>query len=197
MKPLTLDEIVGLDRYERERDAFRRRIIELKKRRRVAVGDEITFVFENRATVLFQIQEMLRAEHITDLDKVREEVDCYNELLPHAGELSSTMLIEITEQEQIRPRLVSLIGIDRAVRLEVGDHVIRGEFEPGRSTEDNLSAVQYVRFRFDPESRERFVAGTGAARLVIDHPNYHAVAVLEDSVRASLAADLAHGDSLH
>ncbi|HUI25663.1 MAG TPA: DUF3501 family protein [Candidatus Kryptonia bacterium] len=194
MKQLTLDEIVGLDRYEQQRDEFRRRIIDLKKRRRVAVGDEITFVFENRDTVLFQIQEMLRAEHVTDLDKVREEIDCYNELLPSAGELSSTMLIEITEQEQIRPRLVSLLGIDHAVRMEVGDLVIPGEFEPGRSTADNLSAVQYVRFRFDSAARKRFVAGDGAVRLVIDHPNYHAATVLDDAVRASLANDLADRD---
>ncbi|HVN84623.1 MAG TPA: DUF3501 family protein [Candidatus Binatia bacterium] len=194
MKPIALDEVAGLDRYERERDAFRRQIIELKKRRRVSVGDAITFVFENRDTVRFQIQEMLRAEHITDLDKVRCELDCYNQLIPNPGELSSTMLIEITEQDQIRPRLVSLIGIDRAVRLEVDGLVIPAEFEAGRSTEDNLSAVQYVRFHFDGAARGRFIAGDVPIRLIIDHPNYRATTVLDDAVRAELAADLASDD---
>jgi Protein of unknown function (DUF3501) len=191
MKHITLAEIVGLERYERTRDDFRRRIIELKKRRRVGVGDLITFVFENRETVLFQIQEMLRAERITDLDRVREEVDCYNALLPAAGELSSTMLIEITEPEHIRERLLALHGIEQTVRFEVGDRVIiPGEFEAGRSKEDKLSAVQYVRFRFDAGARQLFQNGQVPVRLVIDHPNYHAGAVLDREVRASLAVDL-------
>lgn len=190
MKRLTLNDIYGLDRYEREREEFRRHIIELKKRRRLSVGDDISFVFENRETVLFQIQEMMRAERITDLDKVREELDCYNELIPEPGDLSTTMLIEITEQEQIRPRLVGLIGIDRAVRLRVGDRTVPGEFEPGRSKEDNVSAVQYVRFHFDDAAREQFRSGTSAVELIIDHPNYRATAPIEGDVRAALALDL-------
>ena len=88
MQKVTLDEIVGSERYEKIRDDFRRRIIELKKHRRLSVGDRITFVFENHETVLFQIQEMLRAERITDLDKIREEIAVYNELVPDPGELS-------------------------------------------------------------------------------------------------------------
>lgn len=190
MQPVTIDQIAGLDRYERIREDFRRRIIDLKKQRRIAVGEFITFVFENRDTVLFQIQEMVRAEHITDIDKLREEIDCYNELIPRAGELSSTMLIEITEQENIRERLLRLQGIETAVRFELGDIHVPGEFEAGRSKEDKLSAVQYVRFRFDQAARERFINGPEAARLVIDHPNYRAATVLPDAVRRSLAVDL-------
>ncbi len=190
MQTVSLDEIVGLERYERDRDEFRRRIIELKKQRRVSVGEDVTFVFENHATVLFQVQEMLRAEHITDVDKIRDEIDCYNALVPKAGELSSTMLIEITEQDQIRERLLRLQGIENAVRFEIGDSAVPGEFEAGRSKEDKLSAVQYVRFHFDAAARERFVRGDEAVRLVIDHPNYRAATVLEEPVRRSLAADL-------
>jgi hypothetical protein len=190
MQPVTIDQIAGLDRYERIRDDFRRRIIDLKKQRRVGVGEFITFVFENRDTVLFQIQEMVRAEHITDIDKLREEIDCYNELIPRAGELSSTMLIEITQEEHIRERLLQLQGIETTVRFELGDIKIPGEFEAGRSKEDKLSAVQYVRFRFDQAARERFVNGPDPVRLVIDHPNYRATTVLPDAVRRSLAVDL-------
>ena len=97
MQPVTIDQIAGLDRYERIREDFRRRIIDLKKQRRIAVGEFITFVFENRDTVLFQIQEMVRAEHITDIDKLREEIDCYNELIPRPGELFATLLIEYAD----------------------------------------------------------------------------------------------------
>jgi hypothetical protein len=157
----------------------------------VAVGDRVTFVFENHATMLFQIQEMLRAEHIVDLDKVREEMEVYNALIPNPGELSATMLIEITEADRIREQLVSLIGIDQAVRLEIGArHRIRGEFEAGRSKADKLSAVQYVRFAFGPEARQAFVKGVERMRLVIDHPNYRHAAVIEGVVRESLARDL-------
>jgi hypothetical protein len=192
---VTLDEIIGLDRYEQLRPEFRRRVIETKKSRRVAVGDRITFVFENHDTMLFQVQEMLRAEHIVDLDKVREEIDVYNALIPEPGELSATMLIEITESDRIREELVRLIGIEHAVRMEIGDptaggFAVPGQFEAGRSKEDKLSAVQYVRFVFSPAARQAFVAGTQPVRLVIDHPHYRHTAEISDPVRRSLADDL-------
>ena len=191
MKKVTLDEILGPERYERERDERRRRIIALKRERRVTVGDAITFVFENHATVLFQIQEMLRAERITDLDKVRFEVEVYNGLIPDDGELSSTMFIEITEHARIRAELVRLIGIDKAVSLQLGDQfTIPAVFEAGRSTEENLSAVQYVRFPLSSEAQSALREGQLAAALVIDHPHYHARTVLAPAVRQALAADL-------
>src|SRR5262245_44067824 len=110
MPKVSLDEVMGLERYEQARPVFRARIIALKKNRRVSVGDRVTFVFENHDTMLFQIQEMLRAEHIVDLDRVRDEIEVYSALIPNAGELSATMLIEITEMEHIREELVRLMG---------------------------------------------------------------------------------------
>ena len=190
MQKVTLDEIMGLERYEKIRDEFRQWIIELKKHRRVSVGDRVTFVFENHETVLFQIQEMLRAEHITDIDKVRFEATVYNEMIPGDSELSATMLIEITDQALIRPELVRLIGIDQAVSLQIGSQfTIPGVFESGRSTEDNLSAVQYVRFPLSAEARAAFRGGQEEVRLVIAHPNYHAHTVLSTETRRSLASD--------
>lgn len=191
MKKVSLDEVMGLTRYEQVRDDFRRRIIALKKQRRVPVGDHITFVFENRDTVLFQIQEMLRAERITDLDKVRFEVEVYNELIPDDGELSATMLIEITEQERIRPELVRLIGIENAVSLRIGEQFsIPAIFEAGRSKEDNLSAVQYVRFALPPESRQALRGEQLEAAIVVSHPNYQAHAVLPSDLRRALASEV-------
>ena len=191
MRKVSLDEIQGLERYEQARPEFRRRIIDLKKHRRVAVGDRVTLVFENHDTMLFQVQEMLRAEHIVDLDRVRDELEVYNALVPDPGELSATLLIEITDADEIRPELVRLIGIDEALRLEIGDRfVVPGQFEPGRSKEDKLSAVQYVRFVLDEAARVAFVSGAAPVRLVIDHPNYRHAATIDDAVRASLAVDL-------
>jgi hypothetical protein len=141
--------------------------------------------------VLFQVQEMLRAEHITDIDKVRFEVTVYNEMIPGDSELSATMLLEITEQAQIRPALVRLVGIDQAVSLQIGGQfTIPGVFEGGRSTEDNLSAVQYVRFLLSAEARAAFRDGPEEAQLMIAHSNYHAQTVLSPETRRSLASDL-------
>jgi hypothetical protein len=191
MKKVQLEEIMGLERYEQARPEFRRRIIEMKKCRRVAVGDRITFVFENHDTMWFQIQEMLRAEHIVDLDRVRGELEVYNGLVPDAGELSATMLIEITEAGQIREQLLSLLGIDEAVSLHVGaEHRIPGTFEAGRSKADKLSAVQYVRFSFNDVARAAFVGGVEPVRLAITHPKYRYDAAIDGAVRESLARDL-------
>lgn len=191
MQKVTLAEVVGLERYEHVRPEFRRHIIDLKKIRRVAVGDRLTFVFENHETVLYQIQEMLRAERITDLDKVRFEVDTYNDLIPADGELFATMLIEITEQERIRPELVRLIGIDKAVSLRIGKNFsVPAVFEAGRSKEDNVSAVQYVRFPLPSAARAAFRDEQQEVMLVIDHPNYQARTLLSPELRRSLAAEL-------
>ena len=193
MKKVTLDEVMGLERYEQVRTECRQRIIALKKHRRVSVGDQVTFVFENHDTMWFQIHEMLRAEHLTDLDRVRAELEVYNALIPEPGELSATRFIEITEESELRKHLVSLIGIDEAVTMEISAATpvrIRGTFEAGRSKEDKLSAVQYVRFPFSAAARRAFLDPTQPVRLIIDHPNYRHHAVLDDAVRRSLAQDL-------
>lgn len=194
MSRVTLDDVVGLARYAELRDEFRRRVISVKRHRRVAVGDRVTFVFENFATVLFQIQEMLHAERISDLDRVREELAVYNELMPDADHLSATMLIEITDvaqPDEIMAALRRLIGIDEHTALVFsGDRRVPGKFEPGRSTAEKLSAVQYVRFPLDERSMRELARPAAEVALVIDHPNYHHQTVLPESVRESLARDL-------
>jgi hypothetical protein len=190
IRPVSLSDVMGLQRYEQDRDEIRRRVIALKKHRRVPVGDCVTFVFENYDTVFFQIHEMLRAEHITDLDAVREELGVYNPLLPQPGELSATMLIEITDDEQVAERLLEFSGIDECVAIEIGDLRVGGEFEPGRSREDKLSAVQYVRFSFPEAARVAFLDTGEEARLAIEHRNYSAATALVGATRESLGSDL-------
>ncbi len=189
MEKVTLNDIVGAHAYERKRDAFRREIIGLKKRRRVAVGDKVSLVFENRATVIFQIQEMLRAEGIRDLDKIREEIDVYNELIPDAGELRATLFLEIEEQTNLRDELLKFLGIDERVFFRIGGgHLVRASFEEGRSKEDKISAVQYVTFGFTADEADALRHRDAA--IVVDHENYHAEAPLTAATRAELLADL-------
>ena len=193
MKLLETTEILNLVEYEKIRDVRRREIIELKRPRRVQVGRYLTFVFENRDTVWFQIQEMVRAERLVDEAKIAEELGVYNALLPRAGELSATMLIEIEESSQIKAVLDKLLGIDTRdyVRMTIGPHVVVGDFESGHSDEERgkLSAVHFVRFAVPPEARRLFA--TAELALVVEHPNEHARAVLSDATRRSLLADLA------
>jgi hypothetical protein len=189
VKKVGLDDILGFSGYEKVREDFLRRIIELKRKRRISIGDRVSLVFENRDTVIFQIQEMLRAERITDLDKIRDEITVYNELIPEPSELSATLFLEIEDQTNLREDLLKFLGIDEAVYLNVGRHSIRGRFEEGHSKEDKISAVQYVRFPFGPEARQALVNGE-PAELVIDHPNYQARAVLAAEAQQSLAQDL-------
>ncbi|HEV8343784.1 MAG TPA: DUF3501 family protein [Candidatus Binatia bacterium] len=191
MKKIVLEDIKGLPAYEKVREGSRRRIIELKKKRRISVGDKVSMVFENRATVIFQIQEMLRAEKITDLDKIREEIEVYNGLIPESGELSATLFLEIEDQTYLREELLKFLGIDESVFFKIGDrHSIHAKFEEGHSKEDKISAVQYVRFPFSQEQVRAFANGKEDAILLIDHPNYRATAGIEPEVRKSLAEDL-------
>lgn len=192
MEKLTFSEIAPLPEYERERTDFRRRIIELKARRRISIGPSITVVFENRETVRFQIQEMLRVERIDEEEKVRHELEVYNGLIPEAGALSATLFIEITESGRIKERLDQLMGIDRPghLWLELGGERCPAEFEEGHSNEEQLSAVHYLRFRLTPEQRRRLGDPAVAARLVIDHSHYQASAELGLPTRQSLLTDL-------
>jgi hypothetical protein len=193
MKPIALTEILNVYEYEKVREARRRELIGIKTERRVQVGRYLSFVFENRETVWFQIQEMVRAERIVDDAKVADEVEVYNTLLPRAGELAATMFIEIGESERIKPVLDSLLGIDTGghVRLTVGPHVVPGVFEAGHSDEElgKLSAVHFVRFALPAEARRMFPDAKVA--LVVDHPADAGRTVLTPAVRRRLAADFA------
>ncbi len=190
MQKITLADIKPLPEYEAMQDALRRHVIDIKKRRRVPVGDCVSLVFENRETVLYQIQEMVRAEHITRPEAIQDEIDVYNHSIPEDGELSATMLIELTNRDDIRAEMDRLVGINEHVRLSIGSEKIAGVFEPGWSREDRVAAVQYVRFPLTPAQREAFRSGHEPVTIELDHPNYRAVAKLDQAVRETLAGDL-------
>jgi len=191
MSNVVLSEILDIAQYEKARDELRRRVIALKKNRRLPVGPMVTFVFENHDTILFQIQEMMRAERIVDDDAIRREIDTYNQLLPDENELAATMLIELPDAARIRDEITKFHGVNtgEATYVRVGDERAPGVFDAGQSDDRRISAVQYVRFRFSDAQREAFVTGANPARLVIDHPNYRHEALTSVAVREELAKD--------
>lgn len=191
MELLTPNDIANLHEYELERPDFRSRVIALKSRRRVPLGPLMMLVFENRDTVRFQIQEMLRVERIVQPDKVQHEVDVYNELLPGPGEVAATLFIEITEQPRIQEILDGFIGLDEPGRLAL---TVAGEryparFAPGQSREDRISAVHYIRFPLGEAGRRALVGGKTAA-LEVAHGDYRARQVLPEETVEELIRDL-------
>jgi hypothetical protein len=190
MRKVGLEDLVGLSRYGEVRDQARRRIMAVKQHRRIAVGDSVSLVFENFDTVLFQTQEMLFVERISDLDRVREELAVYNELLPKPGELSATLFVEITDPGEAVERLNQLVGIDECVSLEIAGERFPATFEPGRSREDKISAVQYVRFPVSPEGVAKLRTPGTPVEIAIDHPRYRARTRLSEEQRRSIAEDL-------
>lgn len=186
--------------YERGRQEFRARVIELKRRRRVAVGPVVTVVFENRDTIRFQVQEMARIEKMTSDAQIQAELDVYNPLIPEPGELSATLFVELTDEGSLREWLGKLVGIERALELRLGGDALSNggpevvaatpeETHEGQLTrEDVTSSVHYVRFRLGPEQVERFARGP--VWLGVDHPAYRHYAELPDEARSELVTDL-------
>ncbi|MDE0145889.1 MAG: DUF3501 family protein [Nitrospira sp.] len=192
MNPLTPSDLLSHEDYEAQRATFRREIIALKKRRRIEVGPLVTLVFENRRTLLFQIQEMVRAERIFDPSKIQDEFDVYNALLPEPGELSATVMIEITTQERIKEILDSFQQFDRpdTLALTVGAQAVFADFEAGHSKEDKISAVHFVRFAVPPLFVNALADDGAAAGIRITHENYRAEANVPSNMREEWLKDL-------
>ena len=192
MKPVTPQELLSAADYEEQRPEIRRGIIALKKRRRITVGDYITLVFENRETLMFQIQEMIRTERIFAQEKIQEECDVYNALLPGIHELSATLYIEITDPDKIQMLLDSFKGIDspKSVSISIGNEKIFANFEAGHSNEEKLSAVHFVRFIATPSFRDQLAQSGTPALLTISHPNLQAEAPILDEMRKEWLQDL-------
>jgi hypothetical protein len=195
-RKLTLDDIADLRAYERERDEFRRHVIALKKRRRVAVGPFVTVVFENRDTIRFQIQEMARVERLATDAAIEGELRAYNPLVPDPGQLCATLFVELTSELALREWLPRLVGIERSVALRIGDGddavLVRAEPEAGHASqltrEEITASVHYVFFELDAAAVDRVAAGP--VELVVDHPEYDHAARLDAGTVAELLADL-------
>ena len=192
MNLLTPHDLLSMAEYERQRGQFRSQIIALKQRRRIFIGPLLTLVFENRDTLRFQTQEMIRVEHILDPHKVQDELDVYNALMPGAGELSATLLIEITEQDRMKEWLDMFMGLDHGekVAIRAGSEQIFGQFEGGHSHETKISAVHFVRFRPTASMTAAFADLRQPVMLTVHHQEYHAEAPVPGSMREEWLSDL-------
>lgn len=187
MRPVGIEEIKNIAEYELERKTLRPRIMALKERRRVAVGPHLTFLFENHATVLYQIQEMMRIERLVEPQAIRHEVDTYNELIPLPGQLSATLLIEYVTPDERNVKLRELLGLENHVWLAVADLPPgQARFDTRQIATTRISAVQYVKFPLTADGRARWRQGV---RIVVDHPRYAAEALLTPDQIAELESD--------
>jgi hypothetical protein len=196
MRALACDDLMTLERYARERQAFRAHVLAHKAVRKVAVGPDVSWLFEDRLTVQYQVQEMLRVERIFEPAAIEEELAAYNPLIPDGCNLKATMLIEIADV-QLRPaRLAQMKGIEDCCYLEV-----LGDVGPGRVTaiadedleranETKTSAVHFLRFEFTPGMVAALRKGAALAAGV-DHAQYqHRVESLPAATRDALINDL-------
>jgi len=187
------DSLLSLEAYARERNAFRARVMEHKKRRTVHLGDHLTLLFEDELTIRYQVQEMLRIERIFEEAGIQGELDAYNPLVPDGTNWKVTMLIEYPDVDERKRMLERLKGIEREVWVQVqgrsGVHAIADE-DLERETEEKTSSVHFLRFELAPDMRQALRKGA-AISVGVDHPEYRARIELPPEVRASLAADLA------
>jgi len=189
VRPITRQDIKGPAVWAQIRDDYRNRVIEMKKHRRVIIGDHVELVFDNRFTLTMQIEEICRLENLTRDDQIQAEIDLTNDLMPTETSLAATLFIPLPQDENTMTRMKELVGLDEHVILHIGSHAIRAAFEPGRSTEERISAVQYTRYPLSPDAKAALLTPGTPIAVEIDHPSYrHRVQCSED-LRASLAAD--------
>ena len=175
MQKISTKDLLSLENYSQEREKIRKNLIEIKKDRKIQIGGNVTLLFENNATIKYQIQEMLRVEKIFEEDGIKEELAAYNPLIPDGNNLKATMLIEFPDAVERKEKLSYLIGIEDKVWLQIGENerifgIADEDLE--RSDEEKTSAVHFLRFELsnlmikDLKSKVTLFAG-------ISHPNYN------------------------
>jgi len=193
MQKLSRGDLFSLEEYAVRREALRSEVMAHKQRRRVPIGPNATLHFEDRLTMQYQIQEMLRAERIFEAEGIEEELAVYNPLIPDGTNWKATFMIEYPDVEERKAALARMVGIEDRVWVRVAG------FDPvwaiadedlERTTQDKTSSVHFLRFELSPGMIEA-VRNGAAVSMGIDHPAYrYTVAAIPESVRASLVEDL-------
>ncbi len=191
MKPIARDELLDLGAYEALRERFLSRVLEAKKPRYVRLGTNMTGLFENRDTVLFQIQEMLRTERITQEKAILHELETYNELVPGNGELSLTLFIEYSERDERERMLMTLAGVEDKFALRVAGELVRVVPDPRATDPARTMAVQYLKFPLGDSALHELRFGPGPFAFVVNHSAYAAETPIEGGTLQSLRDDFA------
>jgi hypothetical protein len=192
MEKLTREDLYSLEKYAEIRPEFRSRVIDHKKNRNVPIGPHATLYFEDRQTIQYQIQEMLRIERIFEADGIQEELDVYTPLIPDGTNCKATFMIEFEDSAERKAALAKMIGIERSVQIKVDGFdpvtpIANEDLE--RETEEKTSSVHFLRFEFSPEMITAAKQGASIS-VAIDHPAYHyQTDALPESTRASLVND--------
>ena len=193
MQKLTRDDLYSLEQYATVRPEFRERVIAHKRKRRIALGTNAALYFEDRLTMQYQVQEMLRIERIFEKEGIEDELQAYNPLIPDGSNWKATFMIEFPEAEQRRAMLARLVDIENRVFVRVGDldkvYAIADE-DLDRADEEKTSSVHFLRFELTGEMVDALRGGAALA-AGIDHPNYQVeISPVDDKVRQSLLDDL-------
>ena len=190
---LTRKDLMSLEQYSTARQDFRAQVLEHKRNRNLALGPNATWSFEDRLTMQYQVQEMLRVERIFEADAIQEELDAYNPLIPDGRNWKATFLLEFPDIDERRQRLAQLKGVEDRCWVQVAGcervWAIADE-DLERENDDKTSSVHFLRFELSPQMCAQMKAGAALA-AGIDHDNYrHEVARVPQNIRDSLAKDL-------
>lgn len=181
-RKLRRDEIIDYQSYAEQRDEIREAVMDIKRARRIHVGEHLTFLFENAQTMRYQVQEMMRVEEIVKESAIAHELETYNEVLGGEGELGCSLLIEIDDPVDRRAKLTRWLDLPRHLYVELADgERVAAKFDPRQVGEDRLSAVQYIQFG---------VGGQAPVAVGCDHPEIDARTELNAEQRAALLQDL-------
>ena len=194
MNKLNRSDLFSLEEYSIERESFRNRVLEEKKSRKVYIGENVVLLFENKNTIQYQIQEMLRIEKIFDSEGINEELDAYNPLIPDGTNLKAVMLIEYPNVEERKEKLKILKGIERKIWIKVGSHnkvfAIADE-DLEREDDTKTSAVHYLRYEFGTAMINDWKNGANVI-MGIDHPEYQVPeTIIKSDISLSLSQDFA------
>ena len=191
-KKLVIQDLYSLEDYSKIRESFRREILAHKSSRSIAIGNHVRLLFEDRMTIQYQIQEMLRVEKIFEEQAIQDELDTYNPLIPDGNNWKVTMLIEYPEPEQRQKALSLLVGIENLVWVKIGDSdkvfAIADE-DLDRSTADKTSSVHFLRFEL-PSTQAKNLDKSVPITIGIDHNNYQHQTDICKTTKASIIEDL-------
>lgn len=193
MKHLSREDLFSLEQYDEARPAFREKVLEHKKNRRLDLGTNAALYFEDRLTMQYQVQEMLRIEKIFEADGINEELEAYNPLIPDGSNWKATFMVEFPEVEERKAMLTQLLGVEDRVYVHVADFdrvYAMADEDLERADAEKTSAVHFLRFELPPEQAAALKSGAALA-AGIDHDNYRVdVSPVPDNIRESLVNDL-------